>query len=144
MFIHSSYLQTLGRSVCNLGDRVSIKLQNKTSPPIESDDDESTSSSDNKPTLKSSASSPIFSTFFSVFSPGSYSGFKRPSAIHEEYKNYINNPTFYDRELVYDLELTKNKDIEQPSKPMLHPVLLEPHTLKKHELNKSFNAKNVD
>ncbi|KAK8899961.1 hypothetical protein M9Y10_002284 [Tritrichomonas musculus] len=140
MFQHGSILQTLGRSVFSLGEHATVKSLSKQTKEKDyedyDEDSSSSSSSDDRPSLRPSSSSPIFSTLFSIISSGSCSGYKRQMSIHEEYRSYFATPTFANNDIITDLDQAKNKDIEQPSKPMLHPVLLEPHVLQKEEFDK--------
>lgn len=141
------YLQTLGKSVCGISEHVTMKKQSMPQKKIIDSDDEDDSSSDSSnegSSFTRTSSSPLFYTFFSLISQGNCSRYSRHKSIREEYRNYRSTPTFADRQMVSDLDQTKNKSIEQPSEPKLHPVLLEPRIFKREEYSKLCQKSNSE
>lgn len=138
MFQSGSYLQSLGKSIRHIGDRAMMKKQSSMDIPIKeiSESSDSSSDDDNNLEISRASSSPHFFTFISLITQGASSSYARQKSIHEEYRNYISTPTFAYKQTVIDLDQAKNKSIEQPSQPMLHPVLLEPKIFKKDEFCK--------
>ena len=144
---HGSYLQSLGKSVRCLSERVAMRNESKSKQPLNNDNvdsDESSDSSIDNLSFTRTSSSPLFASFFSLIAQSNCTVYSRHKSIHEEYRSYRNTPTFIDREVFDDLDRTKNKSIEQPSQAMLHPVLLEPRIFKKEDYAKPIQTGNSE